>query len=281
MKIILVYNPKSGSALSKHELQKKCDATGITVGAFIPIKDGFEQKLAPHIKKAKNIAAIGGDGTISAVAAQVANTKATLIPLPGGTLNHFTKDLKIPQDIDEALKRLKKAHPRMVDTASVTNAIFINNSSIGLYPATLHDRENAESKLGKWPAAIVASFRALVRFKTYQVTIDSKKFTTPFIFVGNNRYSLDSVGGTERSSLDEGILTVFAAKTQSRLTLLRIALFALIGKANQLPEFDEFHPTSFTIETKRGSLSISHDGEISKLSSPLIYKIHSKSLKIL
>lgn len=152
---------------------------------------------------------------------------------------------------------------------------------MGLYPASLHDREDIEPQTGKWPAAVIASLRALVRFKTYHVTIDDHTFKTPFIFVGNNRYSLTSLGGTERSSLDEGILTVYAAKTQSRLRLLQIALFALIGKTKHLPDFDEFHPKSLTIKTKRAKLSVSHDGEVSKFTSPLTYQIHSRALKIL
>ncbi len=281
MKIIIVYNPKSGSALSREELRKKCTKADIEIEQFIAIKDGFEKKLKSHIENGETIAAVGGDGTISAVAGLLAHTKATLIPLPGGTLNHFTKDLKIPQNIDQALMRLKKCQARSIDIAAVENTFFINNSSMGLYPASLHDREELETTTGKWPAAVIASIRALIRFKTYTVTIDDHTFKTPFIFVGNNRYSLETLGGTERTSLDKGHLTVFAAKTQSRLTLLKIACFALIGKTKQLTEFDEFHPKAFTLKTKRSKLSVSHDGEVSKFTSPLKFEIHSKALKIL
>lgn len=281
MKIVIVYNPKSGSALSKQELRKKCTAAGIEIETFVAIKDGFERKLALHIKQGEYIAAVGGDGTISAVAGQVARTKAVLVPLPGGTLNHFTKDLGIPQDVDKALKRLKTRRVRTIDIASLDGTFFINNSSMGLYPASLRDREDLEPMTGKWPAAIAASFRALIRFKTYHVTIDKRSFRTPFIFVGNNRYSLNSFGGTERSSLEKGVLTVYAAKTQSRFRLLKIALFALVGKAKQLPEFDEFHTKSLMIETKSPKLSVSHDGEVSKFASPLTYKVHANALKVL
>lgn len=281
MKIILVYNPKSGSALRKSELRQKFAAAAIDIDEFIAIEKGFEKYLSPYIAEGRNIGVIGGDGTISAVAGLVANTNATLIPLPGGTLNHFTKDLGVPQDIDDALAHLKKRHPRTVDIASINEKMFINNSSIGLYPASLRDREEIEPHLGKWPAAVAASLRALVHFKTYHVTIGDTFVTTPFIFVGNNRYSLDSPGGTERSSLTEGILTVYIAKTQSRFTLLKIALFALVGKSNQVTEFEEFYPKTLTIETKRRHLSVSHDGEVSKLAPPLTYSIHIKALRIL
>lgn len=281
MKIVVVFNPKSGSALSKSELRKKCAAAAIQVERFVEIGDGFERKLALHIKKGAHIAAVGGDGTISAVAGQLVGTKATLIPLPGGTLNHFTKDLGVEQDIDEALGSLKKSKVRRVDIARVNDTFFINNSSIGLYPSSLHERDEIEPVTGKWPAAMIASFRVLVRLKTYRVTIGDRTFMTPFIFVGNNHYSLDSFGGTERTTLDEGLLTVFAAKTQSRLTLFKIALFALVGKAKQLPEFDEFHVSALTIETRHRKLSVSHDGEVSKLTTPLRYEVKEKALRVL
>lgn len=281
MKLVVVYNSKSGSALTKSELRKNFVAAGHEVERFVAIGDGFEQKLATSIKQGKYIAVVGGDGTVSAVAGLVAGTTATLVPLPGGTLNHFTKDLGVSQDIDEALSDIKKSRARRIDIASVNGITFINNSSIGVYPASLHGRDEIEPKLGKWPAAVIASFRSLVRLKTYRVTIDDHTFKTPFVFVGNNRYSLDSLGGTERTSLDEALLTVFVAKTQSRRTLLKIALFALIGKAKQLSEFDEFHVEELTIETKRPILSVSHDGEVSRLSSPLRYQVRAKALKIL
>ncbi len=281
MKIILVYNPKSGSALSKKELRQKCNEADIQVEAFIPIRDGFERTLAPHIKNAKNIAVIGGDGTVSAVAGLVLGTNATLVPLPGGTLNHFTKDLGIPQDVDEALGRLKKLKPRRIDIARMNDTFFINNSSIGIYPLSLHDREEIEPKVGKWPAAIVASLRAFIRLKTYSVTVDNETFKTAFIFIGNNRYSIDLLGGTERSSLDEGLLTIFIAKTQSRLVLLKVALFALIGMTRDLPEFEEIYSDEITIDTKRHKLSVSRDGEVSRASSPLKYSVEKGALRIL
>ncbi len=282
MNVILVYNPKSGSAPTKQVLRNHCRAAGIKVETFIAISSTIKHKLQPHIAEGKYIAVIGGDGTIGAVAGLLVGTKATLIPLPGGTLNHFTKDLGIPQDVSQALGRLKTCKPRRVDVASVgEKTYFINNSSLGIYPLSLRTREEYESHIGKWPAAVAASWRALVRLKVYRVTINGEAFVTPFIFIGNNRYSLAKLGGTKRTRLNEGVLTVYSAKTKSRLTLLKIALFALIGKVKQLDEFSRYYPTEITIKTKRSHLSVSHDGELSKLSSPLTYKIHPGELRVL
>ena len=49
---------------------------------------------------AEIIVAGGGDGTISAVAERICKHKKILGVLPLGTLNNFSKDLQIPQNIE-------------------------------------------------------------------------------------------------------------------------------------------------------------------------------------
>src|SRR5436309_649500 len=47
----------------------------------------------------QTIVAAGGDGTINAVASELANSGRALGILPLGTLNHFAKDLHIPVEL--------------------------------------------------------------------------------------------------------------------------------------------------------------------------------------
>ena len=48
------------------------------------------------------VAALGGDGTVNAVAAALAGTETPLLVLAAGTLNHFAKDLDLPLAPEEA-----------------------------------------------------------------------------------------------------------------------------------------------------------------------------------
>ncbi|MGH9631251.1 MAG: diacylglycerol/lipid kinase family protein, partial [Bryobacteraceae bacterium] len=64
------------------------------------------------------VVAAGGDGTVSAVAAAVAGTDATLGVLPLGTLNHFAKDLRIPLDLAAAIRNLRTGTAEMVDVGT-------------------------------------------------------------------------------------------------------------------------------------------------------------------
>jgi diacylglycerol kinase family enzyme len=280
MNIVVVYNPKSGSALTKSELRAKCAKHNIVIDAFVALDDSLEKKLAPFIKRHATIAAVGGDGTLSAVAGQMFGSKAIFVPLPGGTLNHFTKDLGVPQDMDKALAALSHLKPKAVDAATINGQVFINNSSVGLYPSSLHLRKRLEDYLGKWPAAIIAALRSLVRFRVYTVTINDETFKTPFVFVGNNEYILDQPGIMSRKNIDKGVLSIFIVKTVSRAALLKVILFAVVGKTKG-DDFEVKNAPSLTIKTTKKYVSISRDGEVTRLSPPLHFQIHKGALHVL
>lgn len=280
VKVIFVYNPRAGSSLERRALRRLCKKNGITVEHFIVFDDMLAHHLLPHIKAAKTIVAMGGDGTVSAVASLVAGTRAVLAPLPGGTLNHFVKDLGIPADLELAIKNLAHSQVTKVDVASVNGRIFINNSSLGLYPMSLRERSKFEKYIGKWTARVVGSLRALLRFRTYVVTINDETFETPFLFVGNNQYDIESIGFSRRERLDGGNLSIFVARTTSRMQLLKLVGLAIIGKAGSAPEFNIRYASSLSVRTHRMRVYLSRDGELISLDSPLEFRIHPGALKI-
>lgn len=276
MKLIVMTNKSSGSALPLFEIKKLFEQHGLVVDHYMTIDDVLESMDNDTV-----VAVIGGDGTISAAANKLKGTDAILAPLPGGTFNHFTKDLGIPQQLDGAIARLKVSKPRLIDVGTINGRVFLNNSSIGLYPSSVRERRRFERRIGKWPAVFVAALRTFVRLPGYDIEIDGETFWTPFVFVGNNKYHLDRFGGPVRERLDEGVLTVFMARRVSRLMLLKIAGMALIGRAHLLNEFEIRTATELAIITKKHKLSIARDGEVQRMKSPLRYKIEPRSLRIL
>ena len=140
---------------------------------------------------AEAVVAGGGDGTINAVASVLAGSGVAFGVLPLGTLNHFAKDLGIPLALDEAVRNVAEGKPMQVDVGQVNERIFLNNSSLGLYPDIVRDREKQQRRLGrgKWPAAAWATIAALRRypFLSVRLTIDGAQHarSTPFVFIGS------------------------------------------------------------------------------------------------
>ena len=183
----------------------------------------------------------GGDGTIRTVATVFAGSGIAIGVLPLGTLNHFAKDLGIPADIAAAVDVIAAGHVRLVDLGSVNDAFFVNNSSVGMYPNMVIDRELRQNRgrLGKWSAMTLAFFRAIRRFRFRRLTIRAEGVTTPYrtplLFVGNNEYDMNFLSLGKRKQLDVGKLYVYVARSQTRLEFILLGLRAIFGGAPLSP----------------------------------------------
>lgn len=280
MNVVVVYNPKSGSALPANEIKQLFHDANITITELLDVTDSIEKKLEKYTATKTIIAAIGGDGTISSVVQHIVGTSAVLAPLPGGTLNHFTKDLGVDQDLAKAIAAIPAKRPKNIDVATVNDKVFINNSSIGMYPSSLHARKRFEDKLGKWPAAVVAILRTIIQYRTYTVTIKDESYTTPFVFVGNNKYDL--ANAAERKRIDMGLMCVYIISASKRLDLLKVLLQAIVGRIDQHDNFTEYDVTSVTIASrKRSKMSVSRDGEVERMEMPLRYVLLSGELSVI
>lgn len=235
--------------------------------------------------------AAGGDGTVNLVASTVAGTPRRMGVLPIGTLNHFAKDLKLPLELEPAIEVIAAGHTRKIDSAQVTPLAlpartFVNNSSLGVYPAMVLDRERMKrSGRNKWASLVAASARALVRFRclTVEFEVDGRprRCTTPFLFVGNNEYCLEGARLGERDHLDRARLSLYLAPGATRITMLRLLTAALFGRLKQTSDFQFFQPKSFRVTSSHRRLRVSLDGEVARLATPLEYSIRPASLNVL
>lgn len=229
----------------------------------------------------------GGDGTVSAAASALVGTDTRLGVLPLGTLNHFARDLGIPADFNEAAKLIAARKDRRVDVAEMNGRIFINNSAIGLYPLMVRDRDLQQKLLGrsKRLAMLVASVRALVRFKHHRLTLtvndEKARVETPLLFVGNNDYRLDFAAAGERENLDDGQLFVLVMRKNSRFGLIAASIRALFDRSRKEDMATLDSVERLRVDSRRSSLAVSLDGEVVRAEPPLDYKIRKKALRVI
>lgn len=288
----IIINSKSG-ADDKETLRDKLAelfaARGLSPVISL-LHDGSE--LIPLAKRQVSegydpIVAGGGDGTISAVASVLIDTPATLGVLPLGTLNHFAKDMKIPLDLEGAASVILDGTQVSVDVGEVNGHIFINNSSLGLYPSIVHRREHQQERLGrgKWMAFIWAALSVLRRypFIDLRLTADTAEMRrrTPFVFIGNNEYEMEGLNIGARAYLNAGRLSVHVAHRVGRWGLVRFALSALFGALRKEKDLDMLCTSEVWIETKRTRLHVATDGEVSVMETPLHYRVRPGALQVL
>ena len=155
MKLIVIYNPKSGTKNNSVEEFKRTVSEKLTEfqGQVVDIifKDVTKNNLSTEyfINKGKPIKAIiiaGGDGTISSNIQYAVENKIPLGIIPSGTFNNFASDNNIPDDLMGALNIIKNFNVSSIDIGKVGKKYFINNSSIGLYAKSVMIREKTQKK---------------------------------------------------------------------------------------------------------------------------------------
>ena len=233
------------------------------------------------------VVAGGGDGTQAAVAASLVGTELVQGVLPLGTLNHFAKDLGIPLALEDAVRTLAQGRVVEVDVGEVNGRIFLNNSSLGLYPQIVRERELQQLHLGKskWAALASATLHATRRPHGIAVRIESEDDEalrrTPFVFIGNNRYTMEGFAIGGRESLESGELAVYLARRRGRLALVQLALRALAKRLAQAEDFEVLTGAAFVIRTRDARIRVATDGEVTMIDTPLRYRTLPKALKVM
>ena len=290
--VIVIVNARSGTGNDKARVEglrhlfaavgMKPEIRAVHGGA--EIRAAVRKAVEKHPRL---IVAGGGDGTVSSVAAALVDTDIVFGVLPLGTLNHFAKDLGIPLELADAIAVLAQGQATRVDVGEVNGRIFVNNSSLGLYPDIVRDRERQQRRLGrgKWPALAWASISALRRYPFLGVTlvVDGKQAScrTPFVFIGNNEYQMEGFRIGERAGLDAGRLSLYVAQRPGRWRLFLLFLRALVGRLRQARDFDAMPATEVLVQSRRRRLRVATDGEVTLMTPPLHYRSRPASLIVM
>ncbi len=287
----LILNPHSGTRphRAKPEAIKALLASAgldLTVAIIGAHQDATELARDAVRQGFDTVVACGGDGTISAVASALVGTEAALGVLPFGTLNHFAKDLHIPVDTDEAVRVVARRKIEHVDIAEVNGTFFVNNSSLGIYPNIVIERERRRrTGWNKWIALGAATLHVLRRYPFMDVCIQAGGHSiarrTPFVFIGNNEYEIRGFNIGRRDALNLGRLYLYVAAPVSRPRLIGMAIAALFGRIGKTGALELFSLPEAWIDTPRRRVRVSTDGEVRRFATPLHYVLRSRALKVI
>jgi diacylglycerol kinase family enzyme len=242
---------------------------------------------AARAKGLDAVVAGGGDGTLSCAAGHLADGKRPLGILPLGTLNHLARDAGIPAGLDEAAATIAAGHVEAIDLAEVNGRVFVNNSSVGLYPDMVRLREVEQGRFGrtKRRAMLSAGLASLRSFRRLRLWISAEGLEapvrTPLLFVGNNRYQVNLFALGQREALDQGELCLYAVRARSRAHLFWAGIRGIFGKLDQQRDFVTAYVKEAEVSAAREALTIAVDGETVRMELPLRYRIRPRALKLI
>jgi diacylglycerol kinase family enzyme len=290
-RIAVVLNTSAGTGKAREVSEQ---LTGLFTGtgrelAIGLVPQGGDVRQAAQAAVARGcdlLVAAGGDGTVSSVAGAVVGGKIPLGILPLGTLNHFAKDLGIPLDLEGAARVLLVGNEARVDVAEVNGRVFLNNAGLGVYPHIVRMRGRLQAGgLGRWLALLWATLAVVRRRPFFAVRVETptEKLLrrTPLVMVGNNEYRMTGLQAGSRESVSQGELAVYLMNAERRRGLLLLGWRVLLRGVDRVEELELVRAKEAVIETRRGSVRATLDGELTRLDSPLHFRSRPGSLRVL
>lgn len=237
------------------------------------------------------VVAVGGDGTINAVANGLRGHGVALALVPRGTFNYVARAHGIALTPDEALQQLLQGRAQAVQVGRVNGRRFLVNASLGLYPRLLQDREAYKRKFGRH--MLVAAGAALVSLlrphRRLRLTVAAngaaaRELRVSSVFVGNNPLQIAALGLPEAEHVGRGALVALLPRAHEPARLLWMALRGAAGQLDGAADLLHFECQALQVRPSlplsRGLLKVALDGEVCRLAPPLHFDLDPEPLQL-
>ncbi len=232
MRLLLVVSPSSGggrAARAMPAVVRALRATGWEVNTHLTHDLDDAERVAAQAPADTVVAALGGDGLLSRVAAGTRTSGAVFAPLPGGRGNDFCAKLGIPAEPVAAAAALVGATEHAVDCADLFGHELDGRTVLGViscgFDSEATRRANAAKLIRGHLVYAWAALRTLATWKPVEltVTVDGapRSFRGFTVAVGNSgRYG----GGMKvcpDAQMDDGLLDVVTVSHAGRRYFVR------------------------------------------------------------
>lgn len=267
--IDLIVNPIAGNGygltvgkLAEEYLKSK----GVELRTHLTRYPGHATELARAAAEAHSdtVAAIGGDGTLTEVAAGLRNTKTALGVIPAGTGNDYIKTTGTPSDWKAAVDFILTHPARPVNTGTVNDKFFINVCGTGFDVMVLEYALKAKKHVkGIWPY-LYGVIRAIKSFKpfTIRVTAGDRVLDGEYMIctIANGRYIGGGIPIAPLADMTDGMFDLMLVDKVARWRIPFYLPSLLAGKLYKRSISHRYLVTSCTIDCD--SMQLNLDGEI-------------------
>ncbi len=258
--LTLVVNASSGPSSYEGDLGAIQSALPKVDVVLVEDPATIESRLAEAAQAAYALGVLGGDGTVGAGAAAALENDIPLVVFPGGTLNHFARDLGV-DNLDDAISAVAEGQLVEVDISTIDGRPFLNTASLGSYSDFVEARERYEDEIGKWPAAILALVKVLMNGQPIQVELNGSRRMIWMIFIGNCAYDPPGFVPSTRNRLDDGQLDIRYVDGSAPFARLRLITAVLTGNVARSKVYSRQLIDELRVVTDSDEAMLAADGE--------------------
>jgi diacylglycerol kinase (ATP) len=286
MKTPILLNSKAGALHTTPDVEQMT-ALADQIGLDAEVIPAGPPEQMRHMLKSlmdqghRKIGVAGGDGTVHLAVQEVARTGVTLGIIPQGTANNFATALKLPMDLESALRVLSEGSVREVDLGRIGSRYFTEAAGVGLFADALALYGSRSSKNPM--RMFYALMRLFFSLKAHRIrlTADDK--------VIQERAMMCTVANTFRmgladpmapgARLSDGQLDIVVVGDLTRREL--IAYYrAMKAQAHlKLPKVTSLKARKVTIESRRPMKVHSDDRIVG--TTPVTITTESRALKVM
>lgn len=214
----IIVNPVSGggkNAKLAKEVVKLLEQRGEECRVFETKHedDGGRQVHLAFDAGCNAIVCVGGDGTLSEIVPEMADSGKTLYIVPCGTGNDFARAFGLPKEPLEALRMQLDGKPAKIDCGSVNGRAFINISGSGFDVEVLRKTQELKKV---YPGAEAYSKAVLAVLGSYQafeaeISVDGSAFEKrqcTIIEVSNGQFFGGGMRVAPGAKIDDGLFDV-------------------------------------------------------------------------
>ncbi|WP_051389295.1 bifunctional phosphatase PAP2/diacylglycerol kinase family protein [Arthrobacter sp. 35W] len=214
----------------------------------------------------------GGDGTVGAAAQAAVDAGLPLLVFPGGTLNHFARDIGV-DSVESAVNAAARGQAVVSDLGTVDlergdagnpehqSRPMLNTASVGVYPDLVRRRERLQGELGKPLAALIAGLRTFASAQPVLVKIDGVPHKLWTLYIGRGRYYPHDLAPLLRPVMDDGLLDIRMVSADRRLARTRLLFSVFTGTTATSPVTTLRTARTISVESDGAPLSLAIDGE--------------------
>jgi diacylglycerol kinase (ATP) len=284
----LIINPRSGSGLRRSRLAQLRGLLHLTEFHLIEhttTGPGDATDYAASI--ANNAAAVlvwGGDGTVNEVANALAGTDVPILPVPAGTENLLSKELRLARDPRAIVDSLTTGRLVHCDVGEINGRMFLLVVGIGFDGEVIRRLSAARTGHISYLSYFWPIWRTFLEhdFPTIRVTVDGEEVFEGrgLAFIGNiSRYAA-GLRICSEARFDDGLLDVLVFPCHERHWLLWHAAWTLMRLHPLKGDVIYRQAKSIQIESPGRAVACQADGEVGPF-TPIDVSLPGKQIAVL